>query len=307
MKHENARIFRRDFSPQVEQLELLLLRWHATWSVKDDVEPELRETPWTSQHFPPPPTSPEVRWRLPGTSLTVDFKGNPGVPQKFPPPSQASRKFPGPPQKSVRYLGNTLWWLTKNSFENRGCLSYIYQCSHNSPQPPKSRAPCIFHEQWWQNMPWESCKVILRNAFAPYRGQNPQNREKRVSESKNPISHHLRKGCSESKNPHFYTEHYKENGDFRLGTPFSGVLRNGGFFTPKPSFPDFGDSGPCKGQTRSSSYALNPPPQFKKITYMFSDFRPNQKRSFSVATPAADPRAEKIFDFLCLVRAEKNF
>ena len=27
-------------------------------------------------------------------------------------------------------------------------------------------------------------KSRVRNAFAPYRGQNPQNREKRVSESK---------------------------------------------------------------------------------------------------------------------------
>ena len=50
-------------------------------------------------------------------------------------------------------------------------------------------------------------------------------------------------GQSESKNPHFYTGHYREkNGDF--------FTQHGFFsFTPETSFPDFGDFGPCKGQT----------------------------------------------------------
>ena len=39
--------------------------------------------------------------------------------------------------------------------------------------------------------------------------------------------------------------------DFGLGTPFSGAVGNGGFLTLKPSFPDFGDFDPCKGQMRS--------------------------------------------------------
>ena len=47
---------------------------------------------------------------------------------------------------------------------------------------------------------------------------------------KNPISHHPRNGRSESKKSHFYTGHYKENGDFWLRTPFFGVVGNGGFF-----------------------------------------------------------------------------
>ena len=49
-------------------------------------------------------------------------------------------------------------------------------------------------------------QTSVRNAFAPYRGQNPQNREKRVAESKNthfPPPQMPRKGHSESKNPHF--------------------------------------------------------------------------------------------------------
>ena len=36
-----------------------------------------------------------------------------------------------------------------------------------------------------------SSNPCIRNPFAPYRGQNPQNREKRVSESKTPISEQL--------------------------------------------------------------------------------------------------------------------
>ena len=36
-------------------------------------------------------------------------------------------------------------------------------------------------------------------------------------------------------------------GIFRFETPFSGVRGNGGFSTPTPSFPDFGDFDPCTG------------------------------------------------------------
>ena len=43
---------------------------------------------------------------------------------------------------------------------------------------------------------------------------------------KTPISHHPRKGRSESRNPHVYTERYKENVD----------LVNGGFFNSETLF-----------------------------------------------------------------------
>ena len=39
--------------------------------------------------------------------------------------------------------------------------------------------------------------------------------------------------------------------DCWLREPFSGVVGNGCFLTPKPSFPTFGHFGPCKGQTHS--------------------------------------------------------
>ena len=42
-----------------------------------------------------------------------------------------------------------------------------------------------------------------------YRGQNPKNREKRVSESENPVSRHSRQGRSETQNPHVHTGHYR--------------------------------------------------------------------------------------------------
>ena len=41
-------------------------------------------------------------------------------------------------------------------------------------------------------------------------------------------------------------------GIFCLETPFSGVRGKGGFSTPKPCFPDFGDFDPCKGRTGSA-------------------------------------------------------
>ena len=86
--------------------------------------------------------------------------------------------------------------------------------------------------------------------FAPYRGQYPQNREKRVSEStkkKNDFPP-PRKGCSESKNPHFYTEHHKENGDFLTRNTLVWGRGICGFLTPKPSFADFGDFDPVRGK-----------------------------------------------------------
>ena len=70
----------------------------------------------------------------------------------------------------------------------------------------------------------------FRNPFAPCRGQNPLNWEKRVSESKTPISRHLRKGHSESKNPHLFTGNHREN-----------VLGGGkwGFFDSETLFSQF--------------------------------------------------------------------
>ena len=47
----------------------------------------------------------------------------------------------------------------------------------------------------------DALKKGVGNLFAPYRGRNPQNLDKRVSESKTPISRDPRKGCSESKIP----------------------------------------------------------------------------------------------------------
>ena len=67
----------------------------------------------------------------------------------------------------------------------------------------------------------------------------PQNnREKRASESKKPISHHPSKGSSESKNRHFYTEHYKENGALLTwSTLFLGWWEMGVFWLRNPLFP----------------------------------------------------------------------
>ena len=58
---------------------------------------------------------------------------------------------------------------------------------------------------------------------------------------KTPTSHQPRKGCSKSKNPHFYTEHHKENHPFlgRWGMIFFDSR-------PNPSLPDLGDFDPCK-------------------------------------------------------------
>ena len=71
------------------------------------------------------------------------------------------------------------------------------------------------------------------NASALYRGQNPQNREKRVSGSKN--SHFLMplKGRFESKNPHFSTGLHKENGDFLTQIALFWGIGKWEFFDPE--------------------------------------------------------------------------
>ena len=77
-------------------------------------------------------------------------------------------------------------------------------------------------------------------------GQNPQNREKRVSGSKKlPFPITSEKGALSRKIPIFLVEPCREMGIFGLKVPFSGALGNGSFLTPKPSFP--GLSGKCKG------------------------------------------------------------
>ena len=84
--------------------------------------------------------------------------------------------------------------------------------------------------------------TTVRNPFAPYRGHTPQNREKRASDStkKKYISHHPRKGRSESKKtPHFYAGHYRGNGDFwTQNTLFWGGGKRG-FLNPKTLFSRF--------------------------------------------------------------------
>ena len=42
----------------------------------------------------------------------------------------------------------------------------------------------------------------------------------------------------------------------RLETPFSRAMGNGSFWTPKPSFPGFGDFDPCRGSTGSQSFKV---------------------------------------------------
>ena len=68
---------------------------------------------------------------------------------------------------------------------------------------------------------------------------------------KTPISHRLRKGALSRKIPIFLVEPCTEMGIVRLKAPFSEAMGNGSFWTPKPSFPDFGDFDPCAVPTLS--------------------------------------------------------
>ena len=87
----------------------------------------------------------------------------------------------------------------------------------------------------------------IRNAFAPYRGRNPQNREKRVSESKNPHFPPPQKRVFRVKNPHVYTERYKENGDFLTRNTLFWGGGKWGFLDSETLFPRFWGFRPLSG------------------------------------------------------------
>ena len=107
--------------------------------------------------------------------------------------------------------------------------------------------------------PKDHLNTINVNISVLYRGQKPQNRGKRVSESKNPIFPLIpEKGVSSPKIPIFHVVPCRAMGIFWLETPFSGVTGNGVFFlTLKPSFPDFGVFDPCTGRTDSQTINVN--------------------------------------------------
>ena len=67
----------------------------------------------------------------------------------------------------------------------------------------------------------QTCSTIA-NPSALYRGQKPPNQENRVSESKNPISTHPRKGVSSQKIPIFPAVPCIEMGIFDSRRPFLG-------------------------------------------------------------------------------------
>ena len=77
-----------------------------------------------------------------------------------------------------------------------------------------------------------------------YRGQKPQNREKRVLESRKPHFPSPHQRACRVKKTIFHVMPCRETG-FLTRTPFCGVKGNGGLLTPKPSFPDLSRPDPC--------------------------------------------------------------
>ena len=68
---------------------------------------------------------------------------------------------------------------------------------------------------------------------------------------KAPISDRPRKGCFESKNPHFSTGYHKENGDFWTQSAHFWGDRKWELFDPETLFSRFGDFDPCRGSADS--------------------------------------------------------
>ena len=90
----------------------------------------------------------------------------------------------------------------------------------------------------------------------PQTGPKTHFLEKRVSGSKNPHFPSWKREFSVKKSPFFYKGTQGKWGFFDRKLPFPGRVRargNGGFWTPKPSFPLNGDSGPCLGSGESQA------------------------------------------------------
>ena len=88
--------------------------------------------------------------------------------------------------------------------------------------------------------------LTVRNSFAPYRGRNTQNREKRVWESKKlPFPTTPEKGALSQKNPPFPCGAlYSETGDFLTRSALFWGGGEWGFFDSETLFPDFGGFRP---------------------------------------------------------------
>ena len=94
----------------------------------------------------------------------------------------------------------------------------------------------------------------FRKLFAPYRGQNPQNWEKRFQSEKTRFPATPDKGVPSQKIPPFLYSTTGKWGGFFFDSerpPLFGVAGNGVCLTRKPSFPNFWDFDPWNGQTGS--------------------------------------------------------
>ena len=86
---------------------------------------------------------------------------------------------------------------------------------------------------------------MIANPSALYRGQKLPNREKRVSESKNPhFPPHQKRAFRVKKSPFLQRAPHGNWGFIDSKRPFFGVGGKGGFSTPRPSFPDSGGLWP---------------------------------------------------------------
>ena len=133
--------------------------------------------------------------------------------------------------------------------------------------------PCVWSQPWGQERHTilsngifmrtrqkQECATCLKRTRlgippTPDRGPNPHFLEKRVLGSKNPhFPSFWTREFSVKKSP-FSTREHMENGeclDRKLPFPaFARETENWDFWTPKPSFPGNGDSGPCLGSGES--------------------------------------------------------
>ena len=119
------------------------------------------------------------------------------------------------------------------------------------------------HQNWFQNN-FGSASVAI--PASPYGGQNWKIGKMTIlgwdspDPRQGPASPFPGKGSFLSKNPLFSTRGtHRKWGFLDRKLPFPGLVRargNGGFWTPKPSFPGNGDSSPCLGSGESQNFGV---------------------------------------------------
>ena len=111
------------------------------------------------------------------------------------------------------------------------------------------------HRTWMKLGAGASAAQACESAGTVQGSKSPKSGKEGFGVKKLPFPIASEKGALSRKIPMSLQGSTRKMGIFRLRVPFSEAMGNGSFFTPKPSFPDFGDFDPCTVPALSQAQA----------------------------------------------------